>query len=277
VSVDASKLVIPGHGAVFHAPKNTVPPVNPLAAFSLTGAAPSGWTNLGHTSKANTVAFSKEGGEKESLDTFLVDGVRAVYGSVAWGVNVPALQFDQDVLDLAFNGDFDTTTGGYIVPGVVVPVEVALFVYFQDNSGSLGFWLPNTETTLGEAPGTDPAAFTELPIAVAILSADEAVIPAVDGKPGIFEIFKSGLVASVPIISTVLETAQAAGQLVTITGAGFTGVTAVSIGGTPAADFLFVSDSKIVASMPAGAAGSAPVIVTTPVGPSAAKAYTRGA
>lgn len=275
MSVDATKMVIPGHGAVFHAPKNTVPPINPLAAFSLTGAAPSGWTNLGHTSKANTVAFSKDGGEKESLDTFLVDGVRAVYGSVAWGLTIPALQFDEDVLDLAFNGDFDPTTGGYIVPGVVVPVETALFVYFQDNSGSLGFWLPNAETTLGDAPGTDPAAFTELPISTAILAADEAVIPSVDGKPGLFEIFKSGLAAAAPIITSVLETGQAAGQIVRIIGSGFTGVTAVTFGGTPAADFEFISDDLVVATLPAGAAGSAPVIVTTPIGASAPKAYTR--
>jgi hypothetical protein len=274
VSVDATKLVIPGHGTVFHAPKDTACPANPLSAFTLTGAPPAGWTNVGHTSKANTVAFSKEGGEPEKLDTFLADGVRTVYSSLNWGVTVPALQFDEDVLDLAFNGDFDPATGGYIVPGSVVPVEAALFVYFKDTTGALGFWIPNTVVTLGEAPGTDPAAFTELPLNVSIQSADTGVIPEVNGVPGLFEIFKTGLSQSVPIISTVLPSGAAAGELVTITGSGFTGATSVTVGGTEVADFTVINDGYIVASLPAGAAGSAPVIVTNAQG-AAAKAYTR--
>lgn len=275
MSVDATKLVIPGHGTVFHAPKDTACPANPLSAFTLTGAPPAGWTNVGHTSKANTVAFSKEGGEPEKLDTFLADGVRTVYSSLNWGVTVPALQFDEDVLDLAFNGDFDPATGGYIVPGSVVPVEAALFVYFKDTTGALGFWIPNTVVTLGEAPGTDPAAFTELPLNVSIQSADTGVIPEVNGVPGLFEIFKTGLSQSVPIVSTVLPSGAAAGELVTITGSGFTGATSVTIGGVEAADFTVINDGYIVASLPAGAAGSAPVIVTNAQGASVAKAYTR--
>jgi hypothetical protein len=267
VSVDATKLVIPGHGTVFHAPKDTACPANPLSAFTLTGAPPAGWTN--------TVAFSKEGGEPEKLDTFLADGVRTVYSSLNWGVTVPALQFDEDVLDLAFNGDFDPATGGYIVPGSVVPVEAALFVYFKDTTGALGFWIPNTVVTLGEAPGTDPAAFTELPLNVSIQSADTGVIPEVNGVPGLFEIFKTGLSQSVPIISTVLPSGAAAGELVTVNGSGFTGATSVTVGGTEVADFTVINDGYIVASLPAGAAGSAPVIVTNAQGASTAKAYTR--
>lgn len=275
MSVDATKLVIPGRGTVFHAAKDTACPVNPLAAFTLTGAPPTGWTNLGHTSKANTIAFSKEGGEPEKLDTFLADAVRTVYSSLSWGLTIPALQFDEDVLDLAFNGDFDPATGGYIVPGSVIPVEAALFVYFKDNTGALGFWVPNTVVTLGEAPGTDPATFTELPLNASIQSAAGGVIPEVNGLPGIFEIFKSGLGAAAPIISTVLPSGAAAGELVTIEGSGFTGATSVTFNGVQAADFTVVDDSTIVASLPAGVAGSAPVIVTTPSGASAPKAYTR--
>lgn len=191
--VDATTLVIPGHGTVFHSTPNLAPPPNPLSAFSLTGPAPAGWTNLGHTSKANTIAFSKEGGEKEAIDTFLADAVRVVYSSSSWSVTVPALQFDQDVLDLAFNGDWDPATGGYIVPGSSAPVEVALFLYFQDNTGALGFWIPTTSVTLGEPPSVDTAAFMELPLSAAIQSADYGTIPPVNGRPGIMEIFKTGL------------------------------------------------------------------------------------
>lgn len=197
MSVDATKLVIPGHGTVFHAPKNTPPPagpLNPTTGFKLTTDGPTPWLNLGHTSKQNTIAFTKEGGERESLDTFLADAVRTTTSSTSWGVTVAALQFDQDNLDMAFNGDFDVATGGYTVASPA-PIEAALFLFFQDTTGSVGFWLPNTEISLGDAPSVDTAQFLELPLSVSILSASEATIPAVNGRPGVFQIFKSGLTA----------------------------------------------------------------------------------
>lgn len=195
MSVDATKLVIPGHGTAFHAPANTKPPTNPLTAFNLQADGPTVWKNMGHTSKQNTISFTKEGGEKESIDTFLADAVRTTTSGVKWGVNVAALQFDADVLDLAFNGDFDTATGGYTV-ATSVPVSAAIFLYFQDSTGSLGFWLPNTEISLGDAPSVDTAQFLELPLNVSILAASNSIIPAVSGRAGIFQIFKSGLVAA---------------------------------------------------------------------------------
>lgn len=195
MSADASTLVIPGHGTVFTALPNVAPPTNPLSAFSLTGTAPSGWTNIGHTSKANTIAFNKEGGEQESLDTFLADAVRTTTASTSWGVTVPALQFDRENLDLAFNGGFDTDTGGYIV-ATPSPVDRALFLYFQDTTGALGFWIPNTVVALGDAPSVDPTQFFELPLSAKIQSADSDVIPPVNGRAGLFEIFKTGLVAA---------------------------------------------------------------------------------
>lgn len=199
MSVDATKLVIPGHGTVFHAPVNTAPPADPLNAstgFNLQSDGPSPWLNLGHTSKQNTIAFTKEGGERETIDTFLADAVRESVGSVSWGVTVAALQFDADNLDMAFNGEFDEETGGYTVASPA-PIEAALFLYFQDTTGSLGFWLPNTTVALGDAPSVDTTQFFELPLAVSILAASDAVIPAVNGRAGAFQIFKSGLSAPV--------------------------------------------------------------------------------
>lgn len=196
MSVDATKLVIPGHGTVFTAPPNTVPPADPLASFTLTNQ-PTGWINLGHTSKANTIAFTKEGGEQESLDTFLADAVRTTTASTSWGVTVPALQFDTDNLRLAFNGEFDADTGGYKVASPA-PVDAALFLFFQDTTGKLGFWIPNTVVALGDAPSVDPAAFFELPLSARIQSVASEIIEPVDGRAVLFEIFKTGLVAPTP-------------------------------------------------------------------------------
>ena len=192
MSVDSTKLVIPGHGTAYVAPVNTLPPSNPLGAsgFKLSEDGPGLWKNLGHTSKQNTIAFTKEGGEKETIDTFLADAVRTSSSSVTWGVNIAALQFDENNLRLAFNGDFDPATGGYTVTSPK-PVNVALFLYFQDSTGALGFWLPSVDISLGDAPSVDTANFFELPLSATILSVGSGVIAPVDGSAGLFQIFKT--------------------------------------------------------------------------------------
>lgn len=83
---------------------------------------------------------------------------------------------------------------------------------------------------------------------------------------------------AVPVISAVSPSGAAAGALITITGQGFTGTvatTGVKVGGTNAANWVVQSDTQIVATMPAGSAGSAPVIVTNATGASTAFPYTR--
>lgn len=194
MSVDATALFIPGHATVFHSAVNVAMPAGGLDDFDLTGAAPTGWTNLGHTSKANTVSFSKDGGDKTSLDTYLADAVRTIYSSEAWTVNIPALQIDPDGLDLSFNGDFDTDDG-YIIPGSNAGLARGLFLLFQDTTGKLGFYIPNNSVKLGDAPNIDPTNFLELPLSASIQSAASEVIPAVNGIPGIMKLYKTGLTA----------------------------------------------------------------------------------
>jgi hypothetical protein len=57
-----------------------------------------------------------------------------------------------------------------------------------------------------------------------------------------------------------------AGTRVTITGTGFTGATAVTFGGTAATVLTVNSDTQIMATVPAHAAGAVNVVVTTPGG-----------
>lgn len=85
------------------------------------------------------------------------------------------------------------------------------------------------------------------------------------------------LTAGVPTLASVVGQPDpaAAGQLVTVKGSRFTGATAVTIDGTPVTDFTVVDSSTIVATLPAGAAGAADVVVTNGVGASSAFSYTR--
>lgn len=75
--------------------------------------------------------------------------------------------------------------------------------------------------------------------------------------------------AAAPVVTALTPNsgAPAGGTPVVISGTGFTGVTAVAFGGTPAASFSFVNSTTINATSPAGS-GVVDVRVTTPVGQS---------
>lgn len=83
-----------------------------------------------------------------------------------------------------------------------------------------------------------------------------------------------------PVLLSATPSGAGTGAQVQIVGQGFTGVvpaTGVKFGGVVAPVTTVVSDSLIVAVMPTGSAGSAPVVVTNAVGPSNSLAYTRAA
>ncbi len=101
--------------------------------------------------------------------------------------------------------------------------------------------------------------------------AESSATLAVDGKPAFTD------VSSVPALTGATPSGAAASALVTITGSSLTGATTVKFGATNATAFTVLSDSTIVASMPAGSAGAANITVTTPTGTSGALSYTRGA
>lgn len=85
--------------------------------------------------------------------------------------------------------------------------------------------------------------------------------------------------AAVPTITSALPSGQATGGLVTILGSGFVGTvvtTGVKFNAVNATSWTVVSDSCIVAVLPAGSAGSTPLIVTNAAGSSASFPYTHG-
>ena len=73
---------------------------------------------------------------------------------------------------------------------------------------------------------------------------------------------------SAPELTSILPTtgAAAGGTVVTLTGTGFTGATAVTFGGTPGTALTVVDDTEITVTTPAHAAGAVDVVVTNPGG-----------
>ncbi|MEU8780304.1 IPT/TIG domain-containing protein [Streptomyces sp. NPDC048637] len=79
-----------------------------------------------------------------------------------------------------------------------------------------------------------------------------------------------------PSITTLVpnQGSTSGGSTVTLTGSNFAQTTTVLFGGLPTG-FTVVSDTHLVADVPAGAVGPVDVTVTTPGGTSTPKTYTR--
>jgi hypothetical protein len=79
-----------------------------------------------------------------------------------------------------------------------------------------------------------------------------------------------------PVVYSLSDTAgpTAGGEIVIVTGYGFTGATAVTVGGTAATDWQVDSNTQVTLITPPKVAGSHNVIVTTPAGVSATGAQT---
>ncbi|MGK8522633.1 IPT/TIG domain-containing protein [Nocardia asteroides] len=82
-------------------------------------------------------------------------------------------------------------------------------------------------------------------------------------------------VVPIPAVTAVIPNAGPAtgGTLVSIVGTGFTGVTSVNFGATPATFFIAVSSTLIIAIAPPGT-GTVPVTVTNSAGTSAGVPFT---
>lgn len=86
----------------------------------------------------------------------------------------------------------------------------------------------------------------------------------------------TGWGATAPTIIGITPAEAGSGDLVTITGSGFLTATAVTFDSLPA-EFVPANDGSIIAQLPTDTAGTVPVVITNPAGPSVAFSYERGA
>lgn len=170
MALDAASTILPGRGAVF---VNDVDAAEfDLDALDLNDPATfATWTSLGHTSRENTVAFAKDGGEATQVGSWEDEALRSTYSSVSWSATVNALQVDNQVLSLAFGGGtYDAVKKRYSVAGTTVAQAKALFIVLMDGENRSGFYLPNTTITLGDAPEIDTESFFEIQLSAQILN-----------------------------------------------------------------------------------------------------------
>lgn len=86
-----------------------------------------------------------------------------------------------------------------------------------------------------------------------------------------------GTAAPAPAVTAATPSGAIEGATVTVTGTNFTGASAVTMGGVAAAYTVAAGGTTVYVTVPAGTAGSAPIVVTTASGASNSFAYTRGA
>lgn len=192
MAINDNALVIPGHGTVFTAPANTALPAGGIAAFkNITAASgPSGWENLGHTSRENTLALSVDGGDATTLATWLKDAVHTTYATETWSMKGSSLQFDVVTLKMIYNGWLTSDGKGLVVPAKKKSQDLALVVISSDDTGNVGFYIPNASFSHGDAPSFDVENFFEAPFSSVFQSAASAALPAdADGTPGLFSIY----------------------------------------------------------------------------------------
>lgn len=128
-------------------------------------------------------------------------------------------------------------------------------VFYAVGNGPFQLWLSSTSQTSGNFIGKPDSTYKFYSIAY--------------DKAGNVEVSKFAAEAKTTIkltngvlISSFSPKAAETGNVITITGTGFSGATAVSFGGTPASSFTIVSPTTITAVVAAGNSGD--ISVTTP-------------
>ncbi|GAB6900663.1 beta strand repeat-containing protein [Kineosporia succinea] len=174
-----------------------------------------------------------------------------------------------------------TTPGGSSVPVAYTYVSAPAVTSLTPPAGPLGggtavtirgtdFTLASTVTFGGMAAGLTFVSSTELTAVSPPRASAGAVNVVVTTGYGTSGVGNSFTYTNAPTISAVSPGSGplSGGTTVTIAGSGFSAASGVTVDGAPAG-FTVVDDSTVTVIMPAHAAGSAPVVVTTAGGSSA--------
>lgn len=176
--------------------------------------------------------------------------------------------YDGDVLKAAFGDDnvVQTSPGKYTVveDGTELPHKVWFFDIRGDGGKKLRICIPD-----GQASNV-----TEGPLVPGELQSLTLTLEAFKDAAGnkVYRYYDDGSTPAAPVIvgDAPASVAAAGGDLVTLTGSGFTGTIGVTVDGDPAPEFTVISDTVLVFTAPAQSAGTYQVVVTNATGPSAA-------
>lgn len=169
---------------------------------------------------------------------------------------------------------FVRTEAGVLDPGIKLCRDTQLA--FGDQAR---LWVRSYDRNTGKEARKGRAIVTYNRSKSGVTDLDEVQID-FKGDGALVDIADVAITVPAPVVLSATPSGAAAGAQVTITGANFVGVlttTGVKFGATNATSWTVVSANTIVAIVPTGTAGSAPITVTNATGASNAFPYTRGA
>lgn len=170
MALDNSALILPGRGTVFIGDPDATPPTAAdLATLSPT-APPTGWDCLGHTSRDNTVALSKDGGDATQQGSWWDDAIDTSYAPINWTMTINSLQVDALTLGLAFGGGTLNTTDGFYDFSNITAVNKAVLVLMVGGANRMAMYAPNQSLALGDAPSISVDAFFEIQLLGQVLN-----------------------------------------------------------------------------------------------------------
>lgn len=218
---DSATLVI-GAGNYFLAPVDTAAPAN-LAAIS------GPWTNIGHTSIEDIMAFESDGGEPTILGTLQNAQLRTSYSKRTESWNIILQQFDAASLKLYFGSNATVTVDGkwLHVPDNPAPTTSAFLAVFVDGATIFAIYAAKADILRGddlELPDTESLA--GLPIRVTPVKSGSNVGP--------YDVTPLDLVVAAWAATTAYSLGQnvsVAGGILEVTTAGTSGASAPTLPG----------------------------------------------
>lgn len=174
MALEDSAVILPGIGHVLLAEVDTAAPATP-ADIDITSATPAtGWTNLGHTSRENAVAMTRDGDDPETRGSWQNANLRSTTPTVTWGLTIPALQIDNTVLGLYFGGGDSTQADSFGVTDGFGATEKALYLLLIDGTARAGLYVPRVALSADEAPSFDPENFLEFTLRATLLKSSSS-------------------------------------------------------------------------------------------------------
>lgn len=128
------------------------------------------WTDIGHTSIEDIIAFSSEGGEATSLGTLQAPQLRTKYSPRTEAFTINVQQWDDPSLKLYYGANFTAISTGAIfsgVPAAPVVTTKAFLGVFQDGNTVFGIYAPKAELfRADDVDFSDTESLTSLPLQI---------------------------------------------------------------------------------------------------------------
>jgi hypothetical protein len=185
MALNPNALIIPSRGLVFKGDVDATPPAATALATITDTSTPLGTNTvcLGHTSRENLPAYSKDGGDVNSFGSWWLDAIDSTVDPTTWTLTVNALQSDATTLGLAFGGGTLSATNGTFDIGTVTNTPCSLLVLMVGGSKRRAFYHPNTLTSIGDAPELATDAYFEIQLQASLLASAGTTTPSQAAAP----------------------------------------------------------------------------------------------